>query len=155
MRLGDLDALKEKLKNRYEVEQDEIDKGWNLGIGVAINLTETAPTFEPKLEEINEKLINEYISKVRCCDECFASVYCTVNGLRESRVPQDYCVKNIKKYFSYEAKLVEERPQCECENCDFRKFTERFIDGVIDLMNQYGITSFDQLSEKLKGGDGE
>ena len=37
MRLGDLDALKEKLKNRYENEQDEVDKGWNLGIGVAIN----------------------------------------------------------------------------------------------------------------------
>lgn len=50
-------------------------------------------------EEINERLINEYISKVGCCDECFASVYCTVNGLRESRVPQDYCVKNIKRYF--------------------------------------------------------
>ena len=47
-------------------------------------------------EEINERLINEYISKVGCCDECFASVYCTINGLRESRVPQDYCVKNIK-----------------------------------------------------------
>lgn len=51
-------------------------------------------------QEINERLINEYISKVGCCDECFASVYCTVNGLRESRLPQDYCVKNIKRYFS-------------------------------------------------------
>lgn len=47
----------------------------------------------------NEKLINEYISKVEFCDECFASVYCTVNGLRKSRVPQEYCVKNIKRYF--------------------------------------------------------
>lgn len=50
-------------------------------------------------EEVNERLINEYISKVGCCDECFASVYCTVNGLRESRVPQDYCLENIKRYF--------------------------------------------------------
>ena len=50
-------------------------------------------------EEINERLINEYISKVDCCDECFASIYCTVNKLRKSRVPQDYCVKNIKSYF--------------------------------------------------------
>ncbi len=50
-------------------------------------------------DEINERLINEYISKVGCCDECFASAYCTLNGLRESRVPQDYCVKNIKRYF--------------------------------------------------------
>lgn len=50
-------------------------------------------------EEINERLINEYISKVECCDECFASVYCTLNKLRESRVPQDYCVENIKRCF--------------------------------------------------------
>ena len=60
------------------------------------------------IEEINERLINEYISKVRCCDECFASVYCTVNGLRESRVPQDYCANNIKRYFDDRAKPVEE-----------------------------------------------
>ncbi len=57
-------------------------------------------------EKINEKLINEYISKVGCCDECFASVYCTVNRLRESRVPQDYCVKNIKRYFGDRANLT-------------------------------------------------
>ena len=57
-----------------------------------------------ELEEINERLINEYISKVSCCDECFASVYCIVNGLRESRVPQDYCVNNIKRYFDDMAK---------------------------------------------------
>jgi len=56
------------------------------------------------VEEINERLIGEYISKVRCCDECFASVYCTVNGLRKSRVPQGYCVKNIKRYFSDNAR---------------------------------------------------
>lgn len=58
-------------------------------------------------EEINERLINEYISKVGCCDECFASIYCTVNGLRESRTPQDYCVKNIKSYFGDKANLME------------------------------------------------
>ena len=58
-------------------------------------------------EIINERLINEYISKVGCCDECFASVYCTVNGLRESRVPQDYCVENIKRYFDDNADLME------------------------------------------------
>ena len=59
------------------------------------------------VEEINERLIGEYISKVRCCYECFASVYCTVNGLRESRVPQDYCVKNIKRYFGDNANRME------------------------------------------------
>ena len=59
------------------------------------------------IKEINERLINEYISKVGCCDECFASIYCTVNGLRESRVPQDYCVQNIKRYFGDKAKPVD------------------------------------------------
>ena len=45
-----------------------------------------------------------------------------------------------------------ERPQGECEKCDFRKFTEKFIDGVIEVMNKNGITSIEQLSEILKGG---
>lgn len=62
-------------------------------------------------EEINERLINEYISKVGCCDECFASIYCTVNGLRESRVPKDYCVKKYKRYFVDEANLLESEGQ--------------------------------------------
>ena len=75
-------------------------------------LIDNAPSQMIKLAEgINERLINEYISKVECCDECFASIYCTVNDLRESRVPQDYCVKNIKSYFDNKAKPVEERPQ--------------------------------------------
>ena len=46
----------------------------------------------------------------------------------------------------------EERPQGECEKCDFRKFTETFIDGIVDVMNKNGITSVEQLSEILKGG---
>ena len=57
-------------------------------------------------EEINKKLIKEYISKVGCCDECFASIYCIVNGLRESRVPQDYCIKNIERYFRDEVNPI-------------------------------------------------
>ena len=51
-------------------------------------------------EVINERLIKEYLSKVECCDECFASIFCTVNRLRESRVPQKYCPENIKMYFT-------------------------------------------------------
>ena len=45
-----------------------------------------------------------------------------------------------------------ERPQGECEKCDYRKFTENFIDDVVDWMDRYGITSIEQLSEILKGG---
>ena len=49
----------------------------------------------------------------------------------------------------------EERPQGDCENCDFRKFSEKFVDGVVDLMNKNGITSVEQLDEILKGGEEE
>ena len=73
-------------------------------------------------DEINEILIREYISKVKCCDECFASVYCTVNGLRESRMPQDYCVKNIKRYFGDKVKPVDEKSQGKT-NADLFKQT--------------------------------
>ena len=47
--------------------------------------------------------------------------------------------------------LLPERPQGECENCDFRKFTETFVDGIVDVMNKNGITSVEQLSEILGG----
>ena len=66
-------------------------------------------------QEINERLINEYISKIEYCDECFASVYCTVNGLRKSRVPQDYCVENIKRYFGDNVNLMGSAKQIEGE----------------------------------------
>lgn len=44
------------------------------------------------------------------------------------------------------------RPRGDCEKCDFRKFTETFIDSVVDMMNKNGITSVEQLQEILKGG---
>lgn len=50
-------------------------------------------------EPLCDRLVREYISKVKYCDECFASTFCTINSLRNSRVPQSYCVENIKKYF--------------------------------------------------------
>lgn len=40
----------------------------------------------------------------------------------------------------------------DCEKCDFRKFTETFVDGIVDVMNKNDITSIEQLSEILKGG---
>lgn len=45
-----------------------------------------------------EKIIAEYISKCECCDECFATCFCTENGLRKCREPQDYCIQNIKLF---------------------------------------------------------
>ncbi len=49
----------------------------------------------------------------------------------------------------------EDRPQGDCENCDYRKFTEKFfekfVDVFIEVMDKTGITSVEQLSEMLKG----
>lgn len=39
----------------------------------------------------------------------------------------------------------------KCENCDYRKFTKQFIDGVVDVMVKNGIPSFEKLVSKLKG----
>jgi len=47
---------------------------------------------------------------------------------------------------------VDNLPKVKCEECEFRKFTETFIDGIVDVMNKNGITSVEQLSEILKGG---
>ena len=44
------------------------------------------------------------------------------------------------------------RPEGECANCDYRKFTETVVEGFVDVMNKNGITSVEQLSEMLKGG---
>lgn len=44
-------------------------------------------------------------------------------------------------------------PRSDCENCDFRKFTEKFIDGIVEIMNKNDITSLEQLNKILKGGE--
>ena len=61
-------------------------------------------------------------------------------------------VATVEQSLIATGKPYEERPQGECEKCDFRKFTETFIDGIVDVMNKNGITSVEQLSEILKGG---
>lgn len=48
--------------------------------------------------EIVSILIREYLSKCDCCDECMAETFCILNEMRKSRVPQEYCEKNIEEY---------------------------------------------------------
>lgn len=38
-----------------------------------------------------------------------------------------------------------------CEGCDYRKFTEQFINGVVDVMIKNGISSVEELNRRLKG----
>lgn len=48
-----------------------------------------------------ERLSKEYIFKCKCCDECFAEMFCITNHKRESRVPHKdimKCVLNITEY---------------------------------------------------------
>ena len=37
-----------------------------------------------------------------------------------------------------------------CETCDYRIFTEKFADSISEVMTQYGITSIEELQERLQ-----
>lgn len=84
--------------------------------------------------------------------------YIAVFEVPDGYKPTDY-LENADGWFTDEegnrstvgTKLGEAK-QGECENCDFRKFTETFVDGVVEVMNKNGITSVEQLSEILRGG---
>lgn len=48
-----------------------------------------------------ERLSKEYISKCKCCDECFVEMFCIQNQRRKGRVPHKdimKCVLNITDY---------------------------------------------------------
>lgn len=45
-----------------------------------------------------------------------------------------------------------ERPQGECEKCEYLKFTEKFVECCVNIMLKYGITSIEELKAKLDGG---
>lgn len=46
---------------------------------------------------------------------------------------------------------LSEEHKPECEDCDYREFTKRFIDGVVDVMTKNGISSVEELNRRLKG----
>ena len=46
--------------------------------------------------------------------------------------------------------------ESKCRDCDFRKFSETFINGIVEVMTKNGIESVEQLSEILgKGNDND
>ena len=51
-----------------------------------------------KMNDSYDLLIREYLDKVNDCDCCMASTFCTINQLRNSRYPTDYCMNNLKEY---------------------------------------------------------
>lgn len=101
------------------------------------------------------------LKEVRGNKELFEKERVYLEGLLLNAPPVFSC--NACKYMGNEQECVNchdysnyahynERPQCDCEKCDYRKVAERFVDVIVDLMNKAGITSFEQLSEILKGG---
>ena len=51
------------------------------------------------------------------------------------------------------AKKDFERLTGKCKKCDYRKFTEKCIDGIVEVMNKNGIASIEQLTEIIKGAE--
>lgn len=199
MRLGDLDALKEKVnafydshfkqiglttyakavniyidnaptveipcnqiiwEQGYECGKNERPQGDMLPVGTTINI---------KPEDIKwnggDQISRETIEKIIVgMLEKWADGYSyieipTDDAIREMKSAIDNVqpvVVNCKDCDGYEAGYSAglkdaEKSQVECENCDFRKFSDSFIDGIVDVMTKNGITSVEQLSELLKG----
>lgn len=145
VRLIDANALKEKFPELWNYEAD-------YSIFKQIEtLIDNTPTFEQKEfeqvlqpikvnipEDIKDKLIEE-LSKPRKVI------------LDESKTVQD-CIIAYGDGFESARRLF----QSKCRDCDFRKFSETFINGIVEVMTKNGIESVEQLAEILgKGNDND
>ena len=54
-------------------------------------------SMDKSYKEAFQRLAEEYISKVKCCDECFAESFCIEQQRRESRLP---CKDKMKCVYS-------------------------------------------------------
>lgn len=59
-------------------------------------------------------------------------------------------VSNVEQSLIALAMPYEERPHGECQNCQYLKFTEQFVDGVVEVMNKNGIKSVEELQKMLQ-----
>lgn len=64
MRLIDADALKDKLQARHDNGDEDFDRGFNIGIEMAIELLDSATTVEYTFEEAFQKTVCE--NKLYC-----------------------------------------------------------------------------------------
>lgn len=138
VKLIDANALKEKFPELWNYEAD-------YSIFKQIEtLIDEAPTVEPEPikvnipEDIKDKLIEE-MSKPRKVI------------LGEPKTVTD-CIIAYGDGFESAKRLFESK----CRDCDFRKFSETFINGIVEVMTKNGIESVEQLSEILgKGNDND
>ena len=79
----------------------------------------------------------EYISAIRYAiailqggEEYFAYRTAYFNGVKDGRATA--------------------KPQGECKACDYYKFAQSFINGIVEVISKNGLTSIDELLEILK-----
>ena len=84
-------------------------------------------------------LIREYLSKCKACDECFAEVFCTLKGIRNSREPQHYCINNIEKYLREQGMTDYAKGYSEC----FKRF-------VMLLEKESRLKAINEMKQKVE-----
>lgn len=71
---------------------------------IQVNKRESGVLMSKKQTDSFERLAKEYLSKCKCCDECFAESFCIDQQRRESRLPSKdkmKCVSNIYDYLHF------------------------------------------------------
>lgn len=65
------------------------------------------------------------------------------------------CAKEHEQLADWLTELKQRREhdkKGECQECEFKKFSERMVDVIVDVMNKYGITSVEELEQRVRGG---
>ena len=52
VRLVDANALKAKIKSKYDNDDAEFDRGYNIGLEAAVDLIDSAPTVTPDMAQV-------------------------------------------------------------------------------------------------------
>ena len=68
------------------------------------------------------------------------------------------CIKfYTTPYYKHILDVIENAPTVElpkCQDCEYLKFTEQFVGGVVETMNKNGISGIEELERIIKG-DGQ
>lgn len=75
------------------------------------------------------------------------------------RIDIDALKKNIDKFIGYLDEdmiyrikvVIDNAPTVECQNCEYLKFSERFVELIVGIMTQYGIKSVEELEQRVRG----